>query len=84
MKIMNMLAMYYPSTLRPFSGSSGGGGESLTQVLSMATELLTWLITSMGSLLTFMFAHPMLLVFLGVTLCGLVIGYFGRIWSTVR
>lgn len=84
MKFMNMIALYYPSLLQPISGSSGGGGESLTAVLSMATELLTWLITSMGSLLSFMFAHPMLLVFLGITLCGLVIGYFARIWYTVR
>lgn len=72
---------------RLFFGSASSGGsttESLTSVLSMATELYTWLLSQMGALITFIFAHPLIITMLLVTLAGLVVGMFGRIWGSVR
>lgn len=62
---------------------SAGSGESLTSVLTMATELLTWLITSMGSVVSFIFAHPLILVMFLIMLCGAVLGFFFRIFHSV-
>lgn len=56
---------------------------SVSGLLSMATELLTWLITSMTSLITFITSHPIILLMMIITLVGLVVGYLFRIWHSV-
>lgn len=68
-----------------FSASTGGGSsESITSILTMAGELFTWLISQMGALITFIFAHPLILLMVAVMLCGLVVGMFLRILGSVR
>lgn len=62
--------------------ASGGSSSSLTGILSSATEMLTWFITSMGSLLTFVFANPVILVMFLITLSGSAIGMLMRIWHS--
>lgn len=52
-------------------------------LLELATELLTWLITSMGSLITFITGQPIILMMMIITLVGLVVGYLFRIWHSV-
>lgn len=66
--------------------ASGGGGssESLTTILSMGTELWTWLITQMGALVTFIFAHPLILTMFVIMLVGLIIGMFMRVFHSIR
>ena len=59
------------------SASSIGG------ILELGTELLTWLITSMGSLITFITGQPIILTMMVITLVGLVCGYLFRIWHSV-
>jgi len=62
--------------------SSGGSSSSLSGILSSATEMLTWFITSMGSMLTFIFANPVLLCMFLIVLCGSVVGLLMRIWHS--
>lgn len=59
------------------------GGQSLQDVLAMATELLTWVITSMGSILTFITQNPVILIFLIITIVGFAVGFLMRIWHGV-
>lgn len=60
-----------------------GDASTVGGLLDIATELLTWLITSMGSLLTFVTSHPIILMMMVITLVGLVAGYLFRIWHSV-
>jgi len=69
------LTMYLPSLLTSASGS-------LADLLSSATEMFTWFITSMGSLVTFIVGHPIILVMFLILLCGAVVGMFMRIWKS--
>lgn len=59
------------------------GGQSLQDILSMATELLQWVITSMGSILTFITQNPVILIFLIITIVGFAVGFLMRIWHGV-
>ncbi len=65
------------------AASTGGSSESITAVLGMATEVLTWLITSMGSVVSFMFAHPLILSMFLLMLCGAALGFLFRIFHSV-
>lgn len=59
------------------------GGGSLTDILNMATELLTWTITSMGSIITFISSNPLILIFMIITIVGFAVGMLMRIWHGV-
>lgn len=69
------LTMYFPSFLTSTAGS-------LADILSAATEMFTWFITSMGSLITFIVSNPVVLVMFLILLCGAVVGMFTRIWKS--
>ena len=58
-------------------------GLSITQVLSHATEMFTWFITQMSSLVTFISNNPIILAMFLILLCGAVVGMFSRIWRSV-
>lgn len=57
--------------------------STVSGLLDLATDLLTWLITSMGSLITFITGQPIILMMMIITLVGLVVGYLFRIWHSV-
>lgn len=57
--------------------------STVSGLLELATQLLTWLITSMGSLITFITDNPIILMMMLITLVGLVVGYLFRIWHSV-
>lgn len=57
--------------------------STVSGLLSLATELLTWLITSMTSLIGFITDNPIILMMMLITLVGLVAGYLFRIWHSV-
>lgn len=59
------------------------GAGSLTDILSMATELLQWVITSMGSIINFISSHPLILIFMIITIVGFAVGMLMRIWHGV-
>lgn len=60
-----------------------GSASTVSGLLSLATELLTWLITSMTSLIGFITDNPIILMMMLITLVGLVAGYLFRIWHSV-
>ena len=47
---------------------------TMTGVLSLATEVLTWMLTSAGSILTFMTTNPIILLFVIVALVFIAVG----------
>lgn len=59
------------------------GGQTLQSILQMCTELLTWVITSMGSILTFITENPLILIFMIMTIVGFAVGFLMRIWHGV-
>jgi hypothetical protein len=48
--------------------------SSMTGVLEIATEVLTWMLTSAGSILTFMTSNPIILLFVIVALVFIAVG----------
>lgn len=56
--------------------------SSITGLLQMATEMFTWFITSMGTLVTFIIDHPIVIVGFLILLVGAVVGMFMRIWKS--
>lgn len=57
---------------------------TVTDLLSLATELVTWLVTTMGSYLNFITTNPIILIMFVVMIAGLGIGMLFRIWHSVR
>ena len=55
---------------------------SFTSLLSDATSVFTWFITSMGALVTFILGHPLVLMMFMILLSGAVIGMFMRLWKS--
>lgn len=68
------------SMLYPVLATSTPG--SFSDILANATEVFTWFITSMGSLVTFVLAHPIVLMMFMILLSGSVIGMFMRLWKS--
>lgn len=58
-----------------FLSGAGAGGYTITQLLTSGTELVTWLVTTMGSFLTFLTSNTALLVwfFASLALLGMKI-----------
>jgi len=59
-------------------------GTTITGLLNLATELVTWLVTTMGSYLNFITSNPIILIMFVVMIAGLGIGMLFRIWHSVR
>lgn len=56
---------------------------NLSGVTSLATELLTWVISSMGSLLTFIRGNAEIMIWFIVAIVGFAVGMLMRIWKSV-
>lgn len=71
------------SMLIPFFSLSGGGGTAdLSSILSAATSLATWIITTIGSFLTFITENPVILVLFLMMLVSFAVGMLFRIWRS--
>lgn len=57
--------------------------SDFSNITSLATELLTWLITSMGSVLTFIRSNSEIMIWFIVGIVGLAVGMLLRIWRSV-
>lgn len=55
---------------------------TLSDLLSNATEMLTWFITSMASIVNFITGNPIVLVMFLIMLSGAAVGMFFRIWKS--
>lgn len=66
-----------------FALSSGGGGTGdLAGILSAATQLVSWVITTIGSFLTFIVDNPVILVLFLMMIVSFAIGVLFRIWRS--
>lgn len=63
------------------SAGSGDSG-SLASILAAATQMLTWFITSMGSILTFIIDNPVCLMLFLILIVGSAVGMLFRIWHS--
>lgn len=71
-------------TMLPMGFLSGGGDAStISGILKMATEIVTWLITTMTAYLTFVTSNPVILIMALIMLAGLGVGMLMRIWHSV-
>lgn len=59
--------------------ASTASGYSLADLLSSGTSLLTWFLTSLGSILDFMLDNPALLIWFFASLVGLAFVYFRKL-----
>lgn len=60
--------------------ATGSTAFQLDTILSSATSVLTWMLTSLGSILTFFVNNPGLLVWLVASVCGLAFVYFRKLF----
>ena len=58
--------------------------STMSGLLALATELVTWLITTMGSYLDFITEHPIILIMFIIMIAGLGVGMLFRIWHSVH
>lgn len=63
--------------------TAGGGADTLAGLLEMGTSLVTWIISQMGSFLSFIIENPVILILFLVGLAGTGIGFLMRIWRSV-
>lgn len=63
--------------------SGGGTTPSMSNILALATELVTWVITQMGSFLTFITGNPIILMLFIMSIVGFAVGMLMRIWRSV-
>lgn len=80
MELVLTVMMPYLAFTRVFLTSSDA--STLSGILEMATQLVTWLITSMGSWLNFITDNPIVLVLFLLMLAGAGIGFLMRIWHS--
>lgn len=63
--------------------SAGSTSPSLANLLSYATELLQWFITSMTTLIGFIFSNAFMFIGFLIFICGSVVAMFMRIFHSV-
>lgn len=74
---------YAVAFMMPFSASSNPDASTFGGILDMATQLLTWALTSMGNVIDFILEHPLMVIFLIFTIVGFSVGLLMRIWHSV-
>lgn len=65
-----------------FALSSGGNTGDLSSILTAATQLVTWIITTIGSFLTFIVDNPVILVLFLMMIVSFAVGMLFRIWRS--
>lgn len=61
---------------------SAPSSGTLTSILSAATELVTWIVATLGSFLTFITSNPVILVLFLMMLVSFAVGVLFRIWRS--
>lgn len=64
------------------SASDPPAAGTLAALLKAGTELLTWFISSMGKVLTFILDQPAILMMFLILLVGSVVGMLFRVWHS--
>lgn len=74
--------MFIASKLMISLLSGGGSAGDLSSILSAATSLATWIISTIGSFLTFIIENPVILVLFLMMLVSFAVGILFRIWRS--
>lgn len=74
-----MIAVLF--TMPAYASSSGGDG--LTSITGSFTSMLTWAISGMTSVVTFIVSTPLVMAVVGLFFVGFVISLFVRIFHSV-
>lgn len=64
--------------------ADGATSTTITSVLTLLTEVFTWLIGKIGDLVGVIMAQPLLLIPIGITLSYVVVRFFKMLFSLVR
>lgn len=64
------------------SGGGSGSAGDLGNILSAATQVVTWVISAIGSFLAFIIDHPVILVLFLLMLVSFAVGMLFRIWRS--
>ncbi len=76
--VLGMLMWYLPVL-----GTSGSeGNDTLAGLLSSASDVLTWFITSMGELLSFILENPAILMMFLILIAGSAVAMLFRVWHS--
>lgn len=76
------MVLGYIMWMMPALGTSGSDNSTLSGLLQSATDVLTWFITSMGSLLEFILDNPAILMMFLILLAGAVVAMLFRVWHS--
>lgn len=77
--VLGMLMWYIPALgSTPTTPDNG----TLAGLLQSATQVLTWFITSMGSVLDFVLENPAVLMLFLILLVGAAVGMLFRVWHS--
>lgn len=57
--------------------------SGMSGILQTATEVLTWFIASMGSIIKFVIDNPVVLIVFMIFLVGSAVGMLMRLWKSV-
>lgn len=66
-----------------FLSGGGGASTSITDILAMASSFFTWVMTNLGTLIDFIFAHPLIIMPFIIAITGSIFGFFKRVWHSV-
>ena len=77
--VLGMLMWYIPAL---GSSSTPADNGTLAGLLQSATQVLTWFITSMGSILNFVLDNPAVLMLFLILLVGAAVGMLFRVWHS--
>lgn len=58
-------------------------GGAIADILGYAAEVLTWVLTQAGAVVTFVVGQPLILIPFVVSLAGLGINFFLRLFKSV-
>lgn len=67
---ITMLAMTVALAPRMVLAAGESAGATITTFLSLASEVVTWMITTFGSFLTFMLSNPICFIWLVISIIG--------------
>lgn len=73
--MVGVFARFFASTTTPANGSLEG-------ILNAATDLVGWIVTTLGSFLTFIVGNPVILVLFLMMLVSFAVGILFRIWRS--
>lgn len=62
--------------------SGSGSTSDLASILAAATQLVTWIITTISSFLTFIVDNPVILVLFLMMIVSFAVGILFRIWRS--